>query len=246
MGILIFAVLLGLIPAYLAQKKGRSFGLWWLYGALLFIVALPHALIMDPFPNSEEAMKRDLLERTSKGFSPVNQTAINSTADRRESSDLNISRHELSDVNQAQKPENPVALDRWRALAKYDPEIRAAAEALQPFGSVWVERLGRDFLALNEDKSYLPNIVQTLKEEAERYDREGWSAQFRYTADGELCSEESLSVLRKARVSGYALSTQSDGAFILQNNTTTRYLRTNGQILRFGQILPAQSRNKVS
>jgi hypothetical protein len=48
------------------------------------------------------------------------------------------------------------------------------------------------------------------------------------------------------RVSGYALSTQSDGAFVLQNDTTARYLRTNGQILRFGQILPAQSQNDAA
>lgn len=41
-----FGVLLGLAPAVIARAKGRSFMLWWLYGALLFIVAFPHALIM--------------------------------------------------------------------------------------------------------------------------------------------------------------------------------------------------------
>jgi hypothetical protein len=46
--ILIFAVLLGLIPAVIAKNKGRGFGAWWLYGAALFIVALPHALILKP------------------------------------------------------------------------------------------------------------------------------------------------------------------------------------------------------
>jgi len=46
MEVFIGAVLIGLIPAAIARSKGRSFGLWWLYGALLFIVALPHALIM--------------------------------------------------------------------------------------------------------------------------------------------------------------------------------------------------------
>jgi hypothetical protein len=46
--ILVLAILLGLIPAAIASSKGRSFGAWWLYGALLFIVALPHALIMRP------------------------------------------------------------------------------------------------------------------------------------------------------------------------------------------------------
>lgn len=46
MEILIFAVLIGLIPAAIAQGKGKSFVLWWIYGAAIFIVALPHALIM--------------------------------------------------------------------------------------------------------------------------------------------------------------------------------------------------------
>lgn len=47
MEIFLLAVLLGLIPAVIAQGKGRSFGLWWFYGAALFIVALPHSLIMN-------------------------------------------------------------------------------------------------------------------------------------------------------------------------------------------------------
>lgn len=46
MEMLVIAVIIGLIPAYIAQTKGRSFGLWWFYGAALFIVALPHSLIM--------------------------------------------------------------------------------------------------------------------------------------------------------------------------------------------------------
>jgi hypothetical protein len=42
------AVLMGLIPAFIAQRKGKSFLLWWFYGAMLFIVALPHALWIKP------------------------------------------------------------------------------------------------------------------------------------------------------------------------------------------------------
>ena len=43
---LILAVLLGLLPAMIARSKGREFIVWWFYGAALFIVALPHALLM--------------------------------------------------------------------------------------------------------------------------------------------------------------------------------------------------------
>lgn len=46
--VLLVAAGLGLIPANIAKKKGYSFGLWWLYGWLLFIVAIIHvSLIPD-------------------------------------------------------------------------------------------------------------------------------------------------------------------------------------------------------
>jgi hypothetical protein len=46
MEILILILLLGLIPAVIAQGKGRSFILWWLYGCALFLIALIHSLVM--------------------------------------------------------------------------------------------------------------------------------------------------------------------------------------------------------
>ena len=46
-GIILLAIPLGLIPGYIAHSKGRSFLLWWLYGAAIFIVALPHSIVMD-------------------------------------------------------------------------------------------------------------------------------------------------------------------------------------------------------
>lgn len=39
---LIIAAALGLIPANIAKSKGHSFGLWWFYGWMLFIVAIIH------------------------------------------------------------------------------------------------------------------------------------------------------------------------------------------------------------
>jgi hypothetical protein len=55
---LIIAVLIGLIPAIIAKNKGHSFLAWWFYGALLFIVALPHALIMKPYQEGLERLQR--------------------------------------------------------------------------------------------------------------------------------------------------------------------------------------------
>lgn len=55
MEILVFAALLGLIPAAIASGKGRSFALWWFFGAMLFIVALPASLIIKADAKSIEA-----------------------------------------------------------------------------------------------------------------------------------------------------------------------------------------------
>ena len=48
MKLIVIAVLIGLLPAFIAQRKGRSFAAWWIYGALLFPVALPHAVLLNP------------------------------------------------------------------------------------------------------------------------------------------------------------------------------------------------------
>lgn len=48
MEFLILAAFLGLIPGAIASKKGRSFALWWFFGVMLFIVALPMAILMKP------------------------------------------------------------------------------------------------------------------------------------------------------------------------------------------------------
>ena len=39
---LIIAAGLAFIPANIAKNKGYSFGLWWFYGWMLFIVAIIH------------------------------------------------------------------------------------------------------------------------------------------------------------------------------------------------------------
>jgi hypothetical protein len=57
MEVFVIAVLIGLIPAAIAHGKGRSFIGFWIYGALLFIVALPHALLISSDPRQIEAQQ---------------------------------------------------------------------------------------------------------------------------------------------------------------------------------------------
>jgi hypothetical protein len=46
LSVLISLILLGLIPATIAQHKGQSLVPWWIYGSLLFVIALPHAFAL--------------------------------------------------------------------------------------------------------------------------------------------------------------------------------------------------------
>lgn len=43
---LLIAIVIGLVPAFIAKAKGHSFFVWWVYGALVFIIALPMALLL--------------------------------------------------------------------------------------------------------------------------------------------------------------------------------------------------------
>lgn len=56
--LLMGAVLIGLIPAAIAHGKGRRFVEWWIFGAALFIVALPAALLIEK--NVQELEAREL------------------------------------------------------------------------------------------------------------------------------------------------------------------------------------------
>ena len=45
---IMIAAVIGLLPAAIAKGKGHDLALWWIYGAALFIVVLPHALLLKP------------------------------------------------------------------------------------------------------------------------------------------------------------------------------------------------------
>ena len=57
--ILLIGAILGVIPAMIAAKKGRDPTAWWLYGTLLFIIALPHAILLNP---NQKALEAQALE----------------------------------------------------------------------------------------------------------------------------------------------------------------------------------------
>lgn len=136
------------------------------------------------------------------------------------------------------------AKSKWQALIVYDPEIRAAAEVLSPYGDEWVERLGDAYFALEQDRSYLPSIVTRLKEDAIKVQDNRLMGRFRLTADGEICTDEALDVLREAVRQGFQLDVDRSRTFLITKDSSCSYLRSTADIRRFGQIL-RRSANKV-
>jgi hypothetical protein len=128
---------------------------------------------------------------------------------------------------------------RWDALVRYDPEISAAAEKLRPYGDTWIARLGYDFFALEEERTYLPNIVNRLideaKSDAEQERLRAWERSFLQTATGERCTGQSLKILREAEAQGYTLGVEKDKTFTATKNGTS-YLRSNSDIQNFGRF----------
>jgi cytochrome c-type biogenesis protein len=52
--ILVGLLILGLIPAYIAHRKGRHFLTWWFFGVTLLPIALPMALLLKPLVSEPE------------------------------------------------------------------------------------------------------------------------------------------------------------------------------------------------
>jgi cytochrome c-type biogenesis protein len=65
-GLLVLA-LIGLIPAFIARRKGRHFFTWWFFGATLFPVALPMIWLKGPIDEdlSEEMTSPEAIEASS-------------------------------------------------------------------------------------------------------------------------------------------------------------------------------------
>lgn len=57
MSTLFIAMIIGLLPAYIAHNKGRNMWKWYIYGVLLWIVAFPHSLLIKKDPELEEEEK---------------------------------------------------------------------------------------------------------------------------------------------------------------------------------------------
>lgn len=63
---LFIAACLAFIPASIAKRKGYSFGLWWLYGWLLFIVAIIHVSVIQDKNAPQEAVPKSVPSNASE------------------------------------------------------------------------------------------------------------------------------------------------------------------------------------
>jgi hypothetical protein len=51
----LWSLVIGCIPGAIAKNKGHSFAVWWLFGAALFVVALPLSIVLKNEKNEKNA-----------------------------------------------------------------------------------------------------------------------------------------------------------------------------------------------
>ena len=54
--------------------------------------------------------------------------------------------------------------ERWEILLKYDPDVQAAAQELEPLGNLAIEKLKKAYKFINDPRK-LPFILKTIKDE---------------------------------------------------------------------------------
>lgn len=59
MELFILLILVSCIPGGIAASKGRNFFLWWFYGMMINLIAIPHALLLKPNENADGYRKCD-------------------------------------------------------------------------------------------------------------------------------------------------------------------------------------------
>jgi hypothetical protein len=108
MEIVVGAIVLGLLPAFVAMVKGRSFFLWWIYGAGLLIIALPHSLIMKA---TDKTIEEEALADGSGKKCPYCAEVVKS-----EAKVCRFCQHKLSVVNESIE-EAKVSSGNWKDRA---------------------------------------------------------------------------------------------------------------------------------
>ncbi len=64
---LALAGLLGVIPGFMAYRKGHNFVLWWVFGSALFIFAVPFAMVLEQRDARTRAEPRSAAPKAARG-----------------------------------------------------------------------------------------------------------------------------------------------------------------------------------
>ena len=126
---------------------------------------------------------------------------------------------------------------RWISLVRYDPEISSIANQLRPFGERWIDELERAFFSLNEDRSYLPHILERLLLEADKSIELAWFEKFSLTQTGEATTSRSFEILTRAAQAGFVLTVTHNHTITVQKTGVgSSYLYSNSDIEQFGEF----------
>lgn len=126
--------------------------------------------------------------------------------------------------------------EKWNALVQFDSEIRTVVDRLRPFGGRWIDEFEKAYFALEENRKYLPDILERLltlaQTEQNRETAKLWAEKFAKTACGETTSKDSIIALQRLVESGFKVEIEENFTFVASKNGVKSFMRSNNDIVR--------------
>lgn len=242
---LLLLAMIGLLPAAIAHSKGRNFFLWWFYGAALFIVAVPHAIIM------QRSFHPIIMQRSFDGQKRCPQctewVSENASRCRHCGSSINgqtvgARRAQNGSIFPLEAPTQVVASQVGKLHQPDGKECPRCAEIVRTRAQV-CRFCGHEF---KPDSGSVTTVGSPTSEAIPDAKSRMHSAPATTLpiltswkgSDGEMMFPTAITVLQRATELGYSAAIQPDGTISLQSPSGgVTYCRANSEILRFGRFL---------
>ena len=175
MEIVVIAALIGLIPAFIAKSKGRAFGLWWFYGTVCFIIALPHSIIM---PSDKGIAENSLAEASITNSNVKSDVSFTSEVRVKKQEETQKDYIDSLKLSSSEK----IKLVKIQPLKVEDKEVIEAKRKSKRY-TIMVTPQALGAIAFNESATITVFVIAGSKEEAIEYLSQEISGYYPYYPD---------------------------------------------------------------
>ena len=160
---IIVLLLIALIPASIASKKGKSFGLWYVYGVCLWIVALIHSLVL---PDESQNQNNNSANNSYKPYEPITKTEpVINTVNKVKCTSVDINakvRVQAWDIEKNSEENIYLKLNVLNTTSDVITALSIIAKGFDSFNNPVLINNKEKFSVLVQDLRLLPNKYQEI------------------------------------------------------------------------------------